>query len=111
MMEYYGDLYAGFWPTREVYCCDKENRKWHLIHNFFPSSKNENTFYPFSKVNKLTLNARYFGRRITSIVNYDNCLFISTSNLNVSQKTAKKHKNSVLTKNQLDEYGAVYKLC
>lgn len=107
MAEYCGDLFIGYWPKGEVWRWDQLNKKWSLFHRFFTDSPDE-AFIPHSNRKSDNLSSSFFGQRVTSLIPFDNALYVATSNLNAWSSTAKAEK--IIGKSLADEYGAIYKI-
>jgi hypothetical protein len=107
MAEYCGDLFIGYWPKGEVWRWDHLNEKWSLFQRFFTELPNED-FIPHANRKPDDLDSAFFGQRITSLVPFDNALYVATSNLNVWSSKTKAQK--IIGESLAAEYGAIYKI-
>ena len=107
MAEYCGDLFFGYWPKGEVWRWDRLNEKWSLFHRFFTELPEE-TFIPHSNRTPDDLNPSFFGQRVTSLVPFDDALYVATSNLNTWSSKVKAEE--IIGKSLATEYGSIYKI-
>ncbi|MEZ5692024.1 MAG: hypothetical protein R3D71_10235 [Rickettsiales bacterium] len=106
-----GDLYAGFWPQGEVWEKPLESNGWIKTKRLFSHPVVKDGDVPYLSNLESGNNGKYpaysfFGQRATSMVNYKNSLFISSSNLGGWSKDIPKP--SFMTDSQANEYGRIY---
>lgn len=106
---YCGDLFVGYWPKGEIYRMDGETKKWSLFASLF-EGVSDGDFIPF--LNRAMKEgekeeAAFFGQRVSALVPYEDSLYAVTSNL---MSWSKDIHTSVLTDEQIDKYGAVYRI-
>lgn len=103
---YCGDLFVGYWPRGEVWRFDYKNRTWSLFHRFF-TDRTPDAFIPYVHRTADQLDPAFFGQRITSLTPYKDSLYATTSNL---RGWTDDTIQDVVSADELDQYGAVYKI-
>lgn len=105
MSLYCGSLYVGYWPWGELYRHDA--RGWVLAKRLFskPLIDITNADYPYS--NRMVDNepGAFYGQRVSNLVQYDNFLIASTSNLISWYDSI---GSGILSKELAEEYGLIH---
>ena len=106
---YGGDLYSGVWPWGEVWRYDRNNQKWNFTRRMFSHPQiTDKVTHPYEAETKKT-NTVYnlWGQRVTSLVPFDDSLYVSTSS---KSGFVYDKKYDFLSQSQWEDYGKVYKL-
>ncbi len=106
---YGGDLYAGVWPWGEVWRYNRNDETWYFVQRMFSHPEiTDVTTHPYEEETKATgavLNL--WGQRVTSMVPFNDSLYISTSSKGGAMFDS---KFDFLADGRWKDYGKVYRL-
>ncbi len=106
---YGGNIFVGVWPWGEVWEYDVKQSKWSLFRRFFSGPAYDANLSPFQEAVKKEFGDRImaneWGQRISSLITYDDGLFVATAN-KCNEPTCPDFMPAALCK----EYGHVWKI-
>lgn len=107
MAMYCGELYVGFWPKGELYSYNPSSKTWSLVKRFFKEDVPEAYNIPFWGRKSDAMPAAFFGQRITSLIPFEDSLYVLTSNLHGDYGEVKSDQ---ISDDIIDSYGKIYRL-
>lgn len=99
---YCGDLFVGYWPHGEVYRYDGD--RWYGPISFFSGKKSSHPYSEAAKKEDLIIN--FFGKRVPSLVPYQDSLYVITANKGDWNNRIQPDIPAEVQQ----EYGAVYRI-
>lgn len=103
-----GELYVGVWPWGELWKLNRFSTKWELVERLFTDPAPSDEEAPFyNKLHNSKPPQDSWGQRITSILPFENSLYVSTANKTKHQEEFLKAP--FLTSTILSQYGAVHR--
>ena len=107
---YCGDLYVGVWPWGELWRYDPDMKTWDFVARVFdtPAMRRDISAPYVEEMADKWDAVNYWGQRITSLVNYQNALYIGT--MNKQGKPFRPDRHDFLDEAAVKQYGRVFRL-
>jgi hypothetical protein len=108
MANYCGDLYVGFWPRGSVWVRSLQDGTWSRLGRMFTHPMSQDPGIPYLGSEPDGTAGGFLGQRVNALILQDERLYLTTSNLREWYEDIPAP--DFLTKEEVDEYGAIHAL-
>jgi hypothetical protein len=106
---YGGDLYVGVWPWGELWRLDGNTEEWKFVDRVFHSPEVSKVEAPYiGEMEGKEGDSNYWGQRISSLVPFNDALYIGT--LNKQGKPFVPESHQFLSPEVVEQYGMVHRM-